>query len=307
MTSTAAVGVDDYLPKCRFPDAVAGPVSLAVSGGPDSMALMVLARAAGLQGTVVHVDHGLRPGSDREAAVVGAVAAGLGFDFRPCRVSVAPGPDLEARARSARYRVLPDGVMTGHTMDDQAETVLLNVLRGAALDGLSAMRSRPDRHRPLLGLRRYETEEVCRRAGIDVIRDPTNGDPRFRRNRLRSEALPLLCDIAGRDLIPVLARQAALAAEDVDLLETMASDIDPCDVGALRAAPAPLARRALRRWLRSAPAGGDEDLHPPSGAELARVMAVVEGRHVACELAGGRRVARRAGRLRLSSAGEEQL
>ena len=139
-------------------------------------------------------------------------------------------------------------------------------------------------------------------AGVEPFRDPTNSDPRFRRNRLRSEALPLLCDVAGRDLVPVLARQAALAAEDVDLLETMASNIDPCDVGALRDVPAPLARRALRRWLRSAPAGGGDDLHPPSAAELARVMDVVEGRYTACELSGGRRVSRRAGRLALTPA-----
>ena len=302
MTATVPVGVDDFLLRCRFPDPAAGPVWLAVSGGPDSMALMVLARVAGLEGTAVHVDHGLRPGSDREAGIVATVAAALGFDFDSRRVDVRAGTDLEARARRARYEALPDGVLTGHTMDDQAETVLLNVLRGAALDGLSAMRQRPDRLRPLLGLRRYETEEVCRRAGIDPLRDPSNADPRFRRNRLRSEALPLLCDVAGRDLVPVLARQAALAAEDVDLLETMASNIDPCDVSALRDVPAPLARRALRRWLRSAPPGGGDDLHPPSAAELARVMDVVEGRYTACELSGGRRVSRRAGRLALTPA-----
>lgn len=292
-----------YLARCRFPDPADGPVCLAVSGGPDSMALMVLARAAGLQGTVVHVDHGLREGSQGEAHVVGDEAARLGFSFESRQVTVAPGADLEARARRARYAALPDGVLTGHTMDDQAETVLLNVLRGAALDGLSAMRSRPDRRRPLLWLRRYETEDVCLRAGITPICDPTNADPRFRRNRVRAEALPLLCDIAGRDLVPVLARQAALAGEDVDLLESMASDLDPRDVVALRAAPIPLARRALRRWLRSPSAGGGDDLHPPSAAELARVMDVVEGRHTACELSGGRRVSRRAGRLTVSGGG----
>lgn len=306
MTATdpgaVAGAAEPYLARCRFPEPAAGPVWLAVSGGPDSMALMVLARAAGLDGTVVHVDHRLREGSESEAAIVASVAADLGFAFDPRQVDVAPGADLEARARQARYRVLPDGVLTGHTMEDQAETVLLNLLRGAALDGLSAMRPRADRRRPLLGLRRAETEEVCRRAGLAPICDPSNVDPRFRRNRVRAEALPLLCDIAGRDLVPLLARQAALAAADVDLLETMASDIDPRDVTALRGAPAPLAHRALRRWLRSTSAGGGEEMHPPSAAELARVMDVVDGRRTACELSGGRRVSRRAGMLSISGA-----
>src|SRR5579863_550837 len=85
------------LARCRFPDPAEGPVTLAVSGGPDSMALTVLAAAAGLTGTVVHVDHGLRPGSDSEAEIVGDVATRYGFAFRAERVEVADGPDLEAR------------------------------------------------------------------------------------------------------------------------------------------------------------------------------------------------------------------
>lgn len=288
------------LSRCSFPAPADGPVTLAVSGGADSLALLVLARGAGLVGTVVHVDHGLRPGSDREAAAVAEAAARYGFGFSPVHVVLEDGPDLEARARRARYGVLPPGVLTGHTMDDQAETVLLNLLRGAALDGLSAMRPGPRRggpavRRPLLALRRADTERVCREAGLVPLADPSNADPRFRRNQVRSELLPLLERIAARDVVPVLARQAALAAEDVELLEGLASDLDPQDVAALRAAPPALARRALRAWLRSG-AGH----HPPSSAEMARVMEVVEGRRRACQLSGGRRVSRRAGRLSLS-------
>jgi tRNA(Ile)-lysidine synthase len=284
----------DVLGRCRFPDPAHGPVTLAVSGGADSAALAVLARAAGLDGVVVHVDHGLRPESAAEAAVVGRLAADLGFGFSSVRVEVPPGSDLEARARRARYSVLPPGVLTGHTMDDQAETVLLNLMRGAALDGLSGMRSAPVR-RPLLGLRRADTVEVCRRTGFAPLVDPTNADPRFRRNRVRSELLPLLDRIAERDVVTVLARQAALLAEDGDLLEHMASVLDPTDVVALRAAPGPLARRALRAWLR----GGDGQ-HPPSSSELGRVMDVLEGRRRACQISGGRSVSRRAGRLTLT-------
>lgn len=295
------------LARCSFPPAADGPVTMAVSGGPDSMALMALARAAGLQGTAVHVDHGLRPGSAAEGSVVEEAAGRMGFLFQGVQVQVPAGPDLEARARRARYGVLPAGVLTGHTMDDQAETVLLNLIRGAALDGLSGMRDaapvtagdhrpglhhRPGVRRPLLGLRRAETVEVCRRAGLVPLTDPSNSDPRFRRNRVRAELLPLLEDIAQRDVVPVLARQAAVMAADVELLDALASSLDPTDVAALRAAPAPLARRALRSWLRS----GD-GCHPPSSAEVSRVMEVVEGRRKACELPGGRRVRRRAGLL----------
>jgi tRNA(Ile)-lysidine synthase len=285
------------LHRCEFPSLIDGPVQLAVSGGPDSMALMVLARRAGLTATAIHVDHRLRPGSEAEAEVVSAAASQLGFGFSAIRVEVAPGPDLEARARRARYGALPGGVLTGHTMDDQAETVLLNVLRGSGIDGLAGMRagSGTDVVRPLLGIRRTETAEVCRRAGITPVADPTNHDPRFRRNRIRHEVLPLLDRVAERDLVPVLARQAGLAADDSALLDQMAAAVDPTDVLALRAAPVALARRALRGWLRS----GDGH-HPPSAAEVARVLDVVAGGAPACELSGGRRVSRKAGRLRVS-------
>lgn len=289
------------LDRCRFPPAEDGPVTLAVSGGPDSMALMVLARAAGLDGTVVHVDHGLRPGSGLEAPLVEQAAGRFGFGFRGITVAVGPGADLEARARRARYAVLPSGVLTGHTMDDQAETVLLNLVRGAALDGLSGMRDRSGGgaleavRRPLLGLRRAETVDVCRRAAVVPLADPTNTDPRFRRNRVRAELLPLLCDIAQRDVVPVVARQATLMADDVELLEDLAAALDPTDVVALRTAPRPVARRALRAWLRSG-----EGHHPPTSAEISRVLEVVDGRRRACQLSGGRTLSRRAGRLSLT-------
>ncbi|MDE3204169.1 MAG: tRNA lysidine(34) synthetase TilS [Acidobacteriota bacterium] len=305
------------LVSCRFPAPEAGPVALAVSGGPDSLALMVLAARAGLTGVVLHVDHGLRPGSAAEAALVAEAAATFGFAFRAERVRVAPGPDLEARARRARYSVLPAGVLTGHTMDDQAETVLLNLLRGAGVDGLAAMRNAPaptplvargaahqaDRdgviptvRRPLLGIRKHHTMEVCRRAGLAPFEDPTNADGRYRRNRVRADLIPLMNAIAERDVVPLLARQASVMGATADLLDVLAAGIDPTDVEGLRSAPAVLAQRSLRAWLRSG-AGH----HPPSAAEVARVMDVVHGRFVACELSGGRRVARRRGRLSLST------
>ncbi len=160
-----------------------------MSGGADSLALLVLAVEAGCQVTVVHVDHRLRAGSERDADVVAEVACAQGAAFRVVRAAVEPGPNLEARARTARYAVLPSDVLTGHTADDQAETVLLNLLRGAGLDGLAGMRRR---NRPLLSLRRAETRALCDQLGLSPVQDETNDDLRFRRNQIRHEVMPAL-------------------------------------------------------------------------------------------------------------------
>jgi tRNA(Ile)-lysidine synthase len=245
--------------------------------------------------TAVHVDHGLRPGSDREASVVRSAAERLGAAFRAERVVVEPGANVEARARAARYAALPPDALVGHTADDQAETVLLNLVRGAALDGLAGM---DPARRPLRRLRRFETRALCLALGLDPVVDPSNHDPAFRRNRVRHELIPLLSAIAARDVVPVLARQADLARDDTVLLDEQAADLDPTDARALAAAPAALARRAVRTWLRSSGPGGPER-HPPDAAAVARVLAVAQGHAVACELSGGWRVARTAGRLRL--------
>jgi tRNA(Ile)-lysidine synthase len=306
--------VDSLLGRCQFPPLErsgpsVGRVTLAVSGGADSMALLVLAVAAGFEVLAVHVDHGLRPGSAAEATVVAAAATRYGADFEARSTVVAAGPDLEARARLSRYGVLPPGVLTGHTMDDQAETVLLALLRGAGLDGLTGMRAlsapswwsqgRPGR--PLLGLRRSETFALCESEELETVDDPTNLDSRFRRNRVRSEVLPLLSDVAGRDVIPLLARQAGLLGDDAGLLEALAFPIDPTDTRQLVGAPVPLARRAVRRWLRS-PAGlPDVEHHPPSAADVTRVLAVADGSARACQLSGGRRIERHGGRLQVTS------
>ena len=127
-------------------------MTCAVSGGADSLGLLVLAVDAGCTVTAVHVDHGLRAGSAAEADVVRAAADRFGAGFRSLSVAVAPGPNLEARARRARYEALPPDALVGHTADDQAETVLLNLIRGAGLDGLAGMA--PGR-RPIRALRRH--------------------------------------------------------------------------------------------------------------------------------------------------------
>ena len=280
--------VASLLARCTFP--VGGtPVTCAVSRGADSSALLVLAVASGCVATAVHIDHALRPGSADEAHTVASLARSLGTEFRSVTVHVGDGPNLEARARAARYAALPADALTGHTADDQAETVLVNLLRGAGLTGLAGMRA--DHRRPLLALRRADTEALCAAMGVQVVHDPTNLDPRHLRNRVRHELLPLMADLAQRDPAPVLARQAQVVRADADLLDELASTLDPTDARALAAAPVPLARRAVRAWL--------TEEHPPDLATVERVLQVARGEALGTDVGDGRRVTRHQQRLRL--------
>jgi tRNA(Ile)-lysidine synthase len=251
----------------------------------------------------MHVEHGLRAGSEVEADEVAVVAAGLGAASARRTVTVAPGANLEARARDARYAALESArverrataILVGHTLDDQAETVLLNLLRGSGAPGLAGMAVRRDRIvRPLLGLRRDDTRAICRRLGIEPLHDPTNDDVSYRRAWVRHELLPMLDRGARRDLAPVLARQADVLREESELLDELARaawpGADGPGAGALTALRRPVARRAVRCWLGPP---------PPSFDEVESILAVARGEARAVELAGGRRVAVRRGVLRV--------
>lgn len=253
------------------------------------MALLVLATAARCAVTAVHVDHGMRPGSAREADVVAEAAARFGAGFRSLTVRVEPGPNLEARLRTARYAVLPPDVLTGHTADDQAETLMLHLLRGAGLRGLAAMR--PERH-PLIGIRRAETHALCEEVRLVPIADPSNNDPRIRRNRVRHELLPLAAEIAQRDLGALLARTAAVLRDDDELLEKMSLSVDPTDARVIAHTERPLAVRALRRWL--APHLGG---YVPDHDAIERILDVARGAARACDVSNGVRVHRSQQRL----------
>jgi tRNA(Ile)-lysidine synthase len=232
------------------------PVVVGCSGGADSVALLALAADAGLAPIAVHVDHALRAGSGGEAAAVGAVAARLGGEVRAVRAPVTAGPNLEARAREARYEALERArveldaavVLVGHTTDDQAETVLLNVLRGSAGSGLAGMAPRHGHVvRPLLGYRREQTRALCEALGLSVLTDPMNDDRAFRRVAIRHDVLPMLSALAERDLVPVLARQADILRSESEYLDALATrawpDADPPSARALAELPLPLARR----------------------------------------------------------------
>lgn len=289
---TRSTLVNGLLARCTFP----GPgteVFCAVSGGPDSMALMVLAAAHGLRVTAVHVDHSIRPGSAGDAALIAPVAAAVGATLVTHTVTVEPGPNLEARARTARYGVLPGGTMTGHTADDQAETVLINLLRGSGAAGLAAMEPGP--RRPLLGIRREETHALCRGLGITTVTDESNDDPAHQRNRVRNELIPLLASVSRRDPVPILVRTADVLREDDALLDELASHIDPTDAVALASAPPALARRSVRMWL-AAP-------YPPDQATVERVLEVARGTVPGCDIGGNRQIRRSKQRMSIVNLG----
>ncbi len=251
---------------------------------------MILAISAGLQVTAVHVDHQLRADSAAEAELVASVAKRFGAQFQSLTVSVDPsGANLEERARTARREALGVGVLTGHTADDQAETVLLQLMRGAGVDGIAGMAPGPTK--PLLALRRSETEAVCRQFQVTWFNDPSNEDRRFQRNRVRSELLPLMSQIADRDVVPLLARAAASAREAGAALAELLPIGEVTDTRWLQTLSEAQCRLTVRAWLES------EIGRPVSAAATDRVMAVVKHTARATELEGGWSVSRSNGQL----------
>ncbi|SBS74816.1 tRNA(Ile)-lysidine synthase [uncultured Mycobacterium sp.] len=237
---------------------------VALSGGPDSLALTAAAAAA-LPTTALIVDHGLQAGSADVAETARRQAHDLGcVDAQVLRVAVGTGGGPEAAARTARYAALEAArgqapVLLAHTLDDQAETVLLGLGRGSGARSIAGMRAAdPPWYRPLLGVRRAVTHDVCAELGLNPWDDPHNHDARFTRVRLRTEVLPLLEDVLGGGVAEALARTAAALREDTDALDEWAGwalesrledEGDTVAVAALTALPTAVRRRVIRRWL----------------------------------------------------------
>ncbi|MGQ0697727.1 MAG: tRNA lysidine(34) synthetase TilS [Panacagrimonas sp.] len=246
-----------------------GRLWVGFSGGLDSTALLhALAHDPRFEPTAVHVHHGLQAVAADWAAHCQRICTGLGADFRLCRVDVVDqGQGIEAAARDARYTALRacmasgDVLATAHHQDDQAETVLLRLLRGTGPAGLAAMRPLTGftpgwLWRPLLAVPRSRIEAYARAQGLRWIEDPHNGDSRFARSLLRKEILPRLTEHwpgASRNL----ARAADLSAETAQLLsELAASDladiVEPggsLPVAALGKLPPARRRNLLRAWV----------------------------------------------------------
>lgn len=244
-------------------------IVIAVSGGADSMALLhacaFLHRRGEVVAHAVTVDHGLQPGSAEVAARVAASAQSWGVPAEVAVVDVAPGVEgIEAAARTARYTALEtardahgaDWILTGHTRDDQAETVLLGLLRGSGTRSLAGMAVRSGRVlRPLLDIGRATTEAACAAQHIEVWDDPMNADASFARVRVRSLLGSLETDL-GQPITDNLARTAALCRADADFLDACAAGVegeyrgrDTVSIDRLGELDEAIATRVLRDWL----------------------------------------------------------
>ncbi|ACU34279.1 tRNA lysidine(34) synthetase TilS [Actinosynnema mirum] len=230
-------------------------VAVAVSGGADSLALAACTAALTSGARAVVVDHGLQEGSAEVAERAARTCAELGLDAQVRRVEVTGGGGPEAAARRARYAALrPERglVLLGHTLDDQAETVLLGLGRGSGPRSIAGMRELDAPWgRPLLGVSRADTEGACAELGLSPWSDPHNADPAFTRVRLRREVLPLLEEVLQGGVARALARTAAQLREDNDALDDLADAFagDRGAVADLAPLPVALRRRVLRRWL----------------------------------------------------------
>ncbi|HPG74684.1 MAG TPA: tRNA lysidine(34) synthetase TilS [Rhodoglobus sp.] len=246
-------------------------VLVALSGGPDSLALAVAtafeAPRAGLRAGAVIVDHGLQPGSADAAAQAARQAETLGLSpviIRTVTVGTDGGP--EAAARTARYAALNDvaaetgahAVLLGHTLDDQAETVLLGLARGSGATSVQGMAQVTGLYRrPLLGIRRSTTVQFCADSGLDPWLDPQNDDPAYTRVRVRQRVLPVLEAELGPGIAEALARTAEQLREDSDALDHFAEELAEdlaehseagisLPVAALAANPPALRQRLIR-------------------------------------------------------------
>ena len=263
-----------------------GPLVVALGGGADSaVAAFVAARRPGTRG--VFVQHHLIGSADleREARALGTA---IGITVAVVDAPVEPGPSLEDRARRARWDAIgrevgdDETVVTGHTLDDQAETVLINLLRGSGSAGIAGMRrSRPGVVRPLLEFSRHDLRAVAEDLELPFIDDPANDDPVHLRNRVRSDLLPSLERDYRSGVRKVLARVGSLAAADDAMIEDLADDIPLIDddgailipSAVLVTIPRPVAARTVRRALRRL-------LAPYAGttADVDAVLAVADGR-----------------------------
>jgi tRNA(Ile)-lysidine synthase len=272
---------------------------VALSGGPDSVALLdalsLLARPLGLRLVAAHLDHGLRAGSADDAAFCVSLCQSLGVPIRAGSADVRAraareGGGIEQAARRERYAFLrrvcreetAAAIAVAHTRDDQAETLLLRLLRGAGAPGLAGMRLRRGRLvRPLLGVSREEVLAHLRARGLAFREDPTNAELVHRRNRVRHELLPYLASHFNPRVREALARTAGLLADEAAYLRGEAERLLDRAVreqegvlvlrrAALAQAPPPLARVAIRRAL--AGAGGLRQL---GAVHVERVLRLV--------------------------------
>jgi tRNA(Ile)-lysidine synthase len=289
-------------------------VLAAVSGGADSLALAAALAwtgpRLGLRAGAVTVDHGLQQGSAKRAVRVVKQCRGLGLEpavATVVKVGRAGGP--EAAARAARYTGFADvaagegasAIALGHTLDDQAETVLLGLARGSGARSLAAMRGREVIRcgllvlRPLLAVRRRTTARACTALGLATWNDPHNADRKYARVRLRRDALPALEKAIGPGIAQALARTADLLRADADALDAWAAGASSLAIDDLAVLPAAIRRRVLRAAAVAAGAT-DGELAAVHVAEVDRLVMDWHGQG-AVSLPGGLVAERQCDRL----------
>ncbi|RXW32890.1 tRNA lysidine(34) synthetase TilS [Propioniciclava flava] len=240
----------------------AEPWVVACSGGADSLSLAWAAHlVAGRRGTSVRavvVDHGLQAGSGEIAADVVRILASFNLDAQVVPVTVESQGNVEAQAREARYAALEReaggdaALLLGHTLDDQAETVLLGLARGSGPRSLAGMAARRGRlTRPLLELHRHTTARACAEVGLEPWHDPMNADPHFARVRTRTRVLPMLERELGPGIAEALARTADLCRDAAEALDAAAAPLisTTLDVDVLASAQPGVRRAAIAAWL----------------------------------------------------------
>lgn len=304
--------VSNALERLALPE---GDLVIALSGGADSAALAYLVMEAGRPARALHVDHGLEHSPLMRKAAE-AIASQLGLDLEIVEVVVEPGSSPEGQARLVRYQAFLDGtssgdrLLTGHTADDSAETVILNLIRGTGptgLGGIPAFRP-PNIHRPILTLTRSETREIAAIAGLEFADDPMNQDPALTRNMVRNRIVPLLSQL-NPALVDAVTRMSRMVAEDDAFLDRLAQglgadlsvDSASVPVGVLAAAPGPLADRVLRQM-----AGHVVGEDKVDSASIERIRSVLEGESSNQEIASGVS-ARRSGPLLVIAAADHTI
>lgn len=320
MSSKKLPGVLTRLEAAAAAFSHAGPALIGVSGGRDSVALLhALVKGGARELVVCHLDHGLRRGSAADVQFVKELAAqhGLSVDVgneNVCSLAERMGVSVETAAREARYgffaRVARERgihrLLLAHHADDQVETLLFRLFRGAGPGGLRGMQTETTRvvdgvelhiARPLLGVWREEIDAYLAHHGLAFCEDPSNADPRHTRNRIRHELLPLLSEVFGRDVRRSVWRAAEILRAEDDLLSgQVPAPESELSVVELHEMPEAMQRRTVHRWL------VENGIGNVGFTEVESVRSLLTGRRARINLPGNRCARRRAKKLFLANA-----
>lgn len=299
---------ESALRRLRLPD---GPLAIGLSGGADSGAMAYLCSRLGRETRAIHINHGLRDSLLMEGAAH-SVAERLGIDFEVRTVTVPPGASPEGQARNVRYLAFAEStgpeeaLLTAHTLDDDVETILFNIIRGTGPSGLSGIPYlRPNNvYRPILEVSRSETREIATLAGLPYVDDPMNDDLGLARNFIRSRLLPLMAELNPK-LASAMKRLARAVASDNDFLDSRAAMVHKVQtensaavaVGELAGLPKAVRDRVLKDMLVSVAGNG-----AVAAETIAAIWDVAEGSAARAQLSSELTVERRGPMLVIASA-----